>query len=61
LLLKDPKTQLLFCIFCGYKEDYSTVLNRVEQYLLGLLSKEKDVNRILDILKALYLIKKLNR
>ena len=61
LLLRDPKTQLSFCIFCDYKEDYSIVLSRVEEYLLGSLNKEKDTNNILNILRALYLIKKLKK
>ena len=61
LLLRDPKTLLSFCIFCGYKEDYLTILNRVEEYLLGILNKERDINKILNILKAIYLIRKLKK
>jgi len=59
--LRGPKTQLSFCIFCGYKEDYLTILNRVEEYLLGILNKERDINKILNILKAIYLIRKLKK
>ena len=61
LLLKDPKTGLKFCIFCGYKEEKESILDKVEEYLLGKLAEEKDIEKLYKILKSLYLVSKLKQ
>jgi len=59
ILIRDPKTNILLCPSCGYREEKEHVLRDIESKILGLLKGSKNSKEIYYLLKSLYIITKI--